>query len=100
MAYEHQSIIEVCTSEMNANMTSEFHHKNIFALSKLKELGVKLGAFPDDVNRAGKKALYEVIDELSTKNKDFAQVYESVEKYLELSRAWSDVSLKNFLNNR
>lgn len=100
MAFEHQSIIEVCVSEMNANMTSEFHHENIYALSKLKDLDVKLGNFPQDVNSAGKKALQEVIDELSAKNRDFAEVNESVQSYLELSRAWSDVSLKNFLNNR
>jgi len=100
LAFEHQSIIEVCSSEMNANMTSKFHHENIYALSKLKDLGVQLGHFPQDVNSAGKQALKKVIEELSAKNKDFAEVNESVQNYLELSRAWSDVGLKNFLNER
>ncbi|MDF1883786.1 TRAP transporter substrate-binding protein DctP [Sulfurimonas sp. SAG-AH-194-C21] len=100
MADEHQSIIEVCASEMNANMTSEFHYENIHALSKLQELGVKLHHFPEDVNIAGKKALQEVIYELSSKNKDFAKVYESINNHLKLSRTWSDVSLRNFLNER
>ncbi len=100
LAFEHQSIIEVCASEMNANMTSEFHHDNIYALSKLQDLGVTLGNFPQDVNIAGKKALKEVITELSSKNKDFEKVYESIHGYLKLSRAWSDVSLRNFLNER
>ena len=100
MVFEHQSIIEVCASEMNANMTSEFHHENIYALKKLKDLGVTLGHFPKDVNDAGKKALSEVITELSAKNSDFAQVYSSVDKYLKLSKDWSDVSLGHFLNER
>ena len=100
LAFEHQSIIEVCASEMNANMTSEFHHDNIYALEKLKGLGVTLGHFPEDVNDAGKKALKIVMNELSEKNSDFAKVAQSIESYLKLSKAWSDVSLGHFLNER
>lgn len=100
LAYEHQSIIEVCSAEMNANMTSEFHHENIYALQKLKGLGVTLSSFPDDVNSAGKKALVEVVSELSSKNEDFANVYTHIKEYLDLSKAWSDISLRNFLNER
>ena len=100
MAFEHKSIIEVCASEMNANMTSEFHYENIYALEKLKDLGVTLSQFPQDVNEAGKKALVDVLDELSMKNKDFDEVYKSIFSYLKLSRAWSDISLTQFLNER
>ncbi len=100
LAFEHQSIIEVCSSEMNANMTSEFHHNNIYALQKLKDLGVTLSNFPEDVNSAGKKALIEVVDELSSKNRDFAEVYADIRDYLDLSKSWSNISLKNFLNER
>ncbi len=100
LAFEHQAIIEVCASEMNSNMTSEFHHDNIFALEKLKGLGVTLGYFPKDVNDAGKKALKEVIQEQSAKNSDFKKVANSIENYLKLSKAWSDVSLGHFLNER
>ena len=100
LAFEHQSILEVCASEMNANMTSEFHHDNIFALKKLKELGVTLGSFPSDVNAAGKEALHKVTAELSAKNSDFSRVYASIENYLKLSKDWSEVSLGAFLNER
>ena len=85
---------------MNANMTSKFHYENIHALQKLKELDVTLRQLPKDVSDAGKKALNEVIGELSSKNKDFAEVYKSVEKHLSLSKEWSDVSLGYFLNER
>jgi len=100
LAFEHQSIIEVCSSEMNANMTLEFHHDNIYALKKLKELGVTLESFPEDVNIAGKKALQEVILEQSSKNKDFEKVYNSIQNYLTLSKDWSNVALSHFLNER
>jgi TRAP-type mannitol/chloroaromatic compound transport system substrate-binding protein len=100
LAYEHQAMIEVATSELNSNMTYEFHAQNIIALQKLKELDVTLSQYPQDVIDAGKKALKEVIDDLGTKNKDFALVYESIQKHLAPSKEWSDVSLKYFLNER
>ena len=100
LAYEHQSMIEVASSEMNANMTYKFHNENIHALSKLKELNVELLQFPQDVTDAGKVALKKVVAELSSKNRDFENVYNAVAKHLKLSREWSDVSLRYFLNAR
>ena len=97
---EHKAMIEVASSEMNANMTYKFHSQNIYALQKLTSLNVKLAKFPKEVSEAGKKALIKVVDELSSKNDDFKRVYESVASYLSLSKAWSDASLRYFLNER
>lgn len=100
LAFEHQAMIEMAASELNSNMTSEFHYENIHALQKLKDLDVKLLQFPDEVTNAGKKALKEVLTELSAANKDFALVNESIQKHLALSKEWADVSLRYFLNAR
>ncbi|WP_304543751.1 TRAP transporter substrate-binding protein [Sulfurimonas microaerophilic] len=100
LASEHKSMIEVASTELNSNMTHEFHAENIKALQQLKELDVKLSQFPQDVMDAGKKALKEVLAEQSGANKDFARVYSSIDNYLNLSKAWSDVSLGYFLNQR
>ena len=100
LAFEHQSIIEVCSSEMNANMTYEFHAQNILALKKLKELEIKIYQFPKEVSDAGKIALEDVVEDLSAKNKDFKKVYASVQNHLDLSKEWSDASLRYFLNER
>ena len=81
-------------------MISEFHYENIHALSKLKELNVELLQFPQEVTNAGKAALREVINELSAKNDDFKNVYNSIQKHLKLSKEWSNASLKYFLNAR
>ncbi len=100
LGFEQQAMIEVATSEMNANMTYEFHHENIHVLSKLQELNVKLLQFPEDVTNAGKQGLIEVIEEFSKKNRDFAEVYSSIKNHLKLSKNWSDASLRYFLNAR
>ena len=100
LAFEQQSMIEVASSEMNSNMTYEFHSQNIHALEKLQELNVNIMQYPKEVIDAGKLALGEVIAELSAKNKDFQVVYNSIEKHLKLSKKWSDTSLRYFLNER
>ncbi len=100
LANEHQSMIEVASSEMNSNMTYEFHAENIKALQKLKSLDVKLSRFPKDIVDTGKKALTEVINEQSSKNENFDKVYKSIKKHLDLSKEWDDVSLRYFLNER
>lgn len=100
LSFEHQSIIEVASSEMNSNMTYEFHAENIKALQELKKLNVTLLQYPKDVTDAGKKALTEVVSELSSQNEDFKKVYTSISEYLKLSKEWSDTSLRYFLNER
>ncbi|MBU0632133.1 TRAP transporter substrate-binding protein DctP [bacterium] len=100
LADEHKCIVELAASDLNSSMTSEFHYENIYALEKLKSLGVELLTFPDEVNEAGKKGLQEVLAEQSAKNKDFEIVYESIKKHLELSKVWADISLRHYLNIR
>ena len=100
LSSEQQAMIEVAANEMNANMTYEFHAENIKALDKLRDLDVKMMQYPKDVIKAAQSALEDVIDELSLKNNDFQEVYTSIEKHLSLSKTWSDVSLKYYLNQR
>ncbi len=100
LSFEHQSMIEVAASEMNSNMTHEFHYENIQTLAKLRKLNIEIKQYPSDVIDAGKKALKEVIAELSAKNNDFEKVYASIEKHLTLSKEWSDISSRYFLNER
>lgn len=100
LASEHKAIIDLCSSDLNSSMTSEFHYENIHTVPKLKALGIEFLQFPEEVNIAGKKGLEAVLAEQSAKNKDFEIVYESIKKHLELSRVWSDISLRHYLNIR
>jgi TRAP-type mannitol/chloroaromatic compound transport system substrate-binding protein len=97
---EHQAIIEMASADMNNRMMIEFHAENIKALETLKTLHVNINAYPKDVIDAGKAALVNVTQRLGKENADFKRVYENAEHYLKLSKAWDDVSLKNYLNIR
>ncbi len=100
LADEHKAMIEVATSELNSNMTHEFHAKNIVALEELRSMDIELSQYPDDVIEMGKKSLKSVLKELGSKNKDFEKVNNSISNYLALSKKWSDVSLGYFINQR
>jgi TRAP-type mannitol/chloroaromatic compound transport system substrate-binding protein len=97
---EQQAIIECAVNELNAAMTFEFQAKNAEAMQALETHGVKLQQFPAAVTDAAKKALSEVIAEQSSESSDFKRVFESASSYLAKSKAFSDASLRYFLNVR
>jgi len=100
LSLEHQSIMDAAAEEMNSKMTYEFQAKNAFALMELKDKGVSLKTFPNEIIDAAKIALQEVISLESSKNTDFKKVYESASSFLQASKSFSDISLKNYLNIR
>lgn len=100
LAREHQAMIECAIHELNSLMTHEFQAENSKTLKTFAELGVTLKQFPEAVNNAGKAGLQSAVTELGAANDDFARVYRSAEAYLAISRAWSDTSLRYFLNVR
>lgn len=97
---EHKAIIEMASEQMNAKMSYEFHTKNSFALNELKKRGVEFRSFPDNIIKAAKTGLKEVIQIQSSKNRDFKRVYESASSFLNASKSYSEISLKNYLNIR
>ena len=97
---EHQAILQIASEEMNSRMALEFHARNIDALDELKQNGVIIGAFPDDVNRAAKKALNDYLLSESALNPDFKRVYDDMDLYIKKSRAWSNIGLGAYLNVR
>jgi len=100
LSSEHQAIIELASSQMNSNMTSQFHFENTQTLALLKEKGIKIYNFPDDVNAAGKKAVQEVLTDLGGKNKDFKEVSDDIQQFLAQSQDYSRASLHHFLDIR
>ena len=100
LANEHKAIIELASSSMNANMTYNFHSKNIEAMKQMEPLGITIRNYPDDVIKQAKIALVETIDDLSKKNPSFKEVQEHASQYLKDSKKYSDISLRNFLNIR
>ena len=100
LSKEQQGILECAINELNSMMTFEFQAKNAEAMQSLEAEGVRLRRFPPEVTEAGKKALADVIKEQSAANADFKRVYRSASTYLAKSKAYSDISLRYYLNVR
>ncbi len=100
LSLEHKSIIEMASEELNSKMSYDFHAQNALAMKELDKLGVEFRTFPDDVINAAKNGLREVIALQSRESKDFAEVYASASNFLNTSKSYTNVSLKNYLNIR
>ena len=61
---------------------------------------IEIRDFPIEIVNAAKKALIEVVDELSQKNSDFKRVFESMEEYYKQIKPWSDISEGKYLSIR
>ena len=100
LSKEHQTILTLGADAMNANMTYEFHAKNMEAFAKIDRSKVTLKEFPKDVQARAKEELENVIKEESIKNPDFKRVIDSMQPFLEKSKIWTKVGLNSYLNIR
>ncbi len=100
LSNEHKAIISSVSNEANSRMIYESQSKNAYALLELAKLGIKPKPFPNDVIEGAKKALYEVIEIEAGKNEDFKRVWESMENFLTISKEWTNMGLKSFLDMR
>lgn len=100
LSSEHKMIIEMASSQMNSKMLYNFQAQNAMTMKKLEALGVGFRSFPDDVIRAAKEGMQEVVTVQSGLNSDFKEVYQSAADFLSASKSYCDVSLKKFLNTR
>lgn len=77
------------------------HVRNIESLTKLlREHGVQLRKFDDDILRVFGKASSEVVAELGASDPFTKRVYESYMNFVEASRVWTDLSDRAYLNAR
>jgi TRAP-type mannitol/chloroaromatic compound transport system substrate-binding protein len=100
LSSEHKAILKYASESMSSQMYHEFMHENSKALKKLKEMKIEIRDFPIEIVNAAKKALIEVVDELSQKNSDFKRVFESMEEYYKQIKPWSDISEGKYLSIR
>jgi TRAP-type mannitol/chloroaromatic compound transport system substrate-binding protein len=100
LSNEHKMIIEMASEEMNSKMLYNFQAQNAATMKTLGEQGVVFRTFPEDVIRAAKEGMQEVILAQSALNSDFKKVYQSASEFLAASKSYCDVSLKQYLNIR
>jgi TRAP-type mannitol/chloroaromatic compound transport system substrate-binding protein len=96
-----QQIVLTCCKAINDQMLAEFTARNSEALvSLVKEHGVELRRFPDDVLRRLKELSRQVIEEGAAQDPLYARVYESVSAFQARSSAYLAIAEDAYLRTR
>src|SRR5262249_62082441 len=94
----HRAMLEAACNEQTLLMMAKYDARNPEALRRLVAAGVQLRTFPRPVMDAAYKATFETYDELSAKNPEFKQIYESWRKVLAELNIWFRVAGNNLGN--
>lgn len=96
-----QSIVLNACKVANQDMLSEFTAKNNeYLIKMIKDHGVQLKAFPDDVLKKIKTLSDEVVAEIANKDAFSKRVYESFKNFRDQSNEWAAVAEAAYFHAR
>ncbi|MBS1199955.1 MAG: C4-dicarboxylate transporter [Proteobacteria bacterium] len=96
-----QEIVLTCCHAVNEMMNAEFLARNAEALQTLiRDHGVMLRRFPDDVLKTLRELSVQVIEEGAASDPFYARVHESVKAFQERSAAYLKVAEEAYLQAR
>jgi TRAP-type mannitol/chloroaromatic compound transport system substrate-binding protein len=94
-----KTVIRTAASSSNLLMLSQFELKNSEMLSQIRREGkVQLKKFPDEVLNHFRFLTSQVIQEITSKDKMAAKIYDSYSSFHKQVSAWNDISEKNHLS--
>ena len=96
-----REIVMACAGATNDRMLAEFTARNAEALQTLvRDHGVELRAFPDDVMRELKRLSAEVLAEAAAADPLFRRVLESLQAFQQRMTPYLDIAERAYLNAR
>ena len=87
-----QTIVRVAAMASNLWMYAQFESLNLKALSELKEKGVTVLPFPDDVLAELRRLTEEALEDEAAKDEQFKRVYEVYKAFRADHDAWDAIS--------
>jgi len=95
-----QQIVQYACQSANLDMLSEFTARNGDSLQQLKEAGVDVRAFPEDVLTELRRLTREVLEEIAAEDTMAGRAYASFKSFFERVRAYTDIGEKILLDLR
>ena len=95
-----QQIVETACKAATLDMLSEFSARNGDSLQSLRQLGVDIRPFPDDVLAELKRITPQVLEDIASEDDMSARVYASFKEYFAKVRQWTGISELVMLNHR
>ncbi len=93
-----QVILETSAARLNQFMMTQLEVQNAIYLKILKDEGVDVRPFPQEIIGILKETTREVIDEIVAKDPKSAKVYQSFKDFKALNKGWTDLTEKVFYN--
>ena len=96
---EYQEILKTAAHEANTIMMARYDAKNPAALEQLlSESEVQLAPFPDDVMAASEEASFELFDEFSSSDADFASIFKEWAAFRESIQKWHSLAEASYMD--
>lgn len=92
-----QAMVENAAMAENLRMASEMEYLNATALAELRERGVDIKAFPDDVMQRLKALTEQTLAEEAAADPKFAEVYQAYQAFREQDATWTEISEEAYL---
>lgn len=93
-----QAMIENAAMAENLRMASEMEYLNAVALGELRDRGVDIRPFPDDVMQRLKSLTEETLVEEAANNPKFKEVYDAYQAFREQDATWTEISEEAYLD--
>jgi TRAP-type mannitol/chloroaromatic compound transport system substrate-binding protein len=94
----YQEVIRTAAAQANVDMMAAYDAKNPPAIEQILESDVVLQPFPEEVMQAAEEAAFELFDEFSAQDQDFASVFESWKPFRDSAHSWFNVAESGMLN--
>ncbi len=95
---EYQAAIEAAAFQSYSQMVAKFDTVNPVALAEIKESGVTLATFPDDVMEAAREVTNEILDENAAADPAYAEILDSYRSYQALLDPWFGLAERSMLD--
>jgi len=95
---EYQEILKAAAHEANTVMMARYDAKNPPALEQLlSESDIQLAPFPDDVMAAAEESAFELFDEFSASDTDFASIFKEWAAFRESIQKWHSLAEASYV---
>lgn len=96
---EYQEMLIVSMKAASADMYYENFYKSVLAWNKMKKdfPNIKIKSFPPKVIKAMKEATTKVLNNYSSKNKLFKEIYENQKEFIKKARVWSKIGEYSYI---
>ena len=93
---QYQEVIKTAAFEANTIVLARFDTRNNDALQRLRQSGIELRPYSNEILTAAEKASFELFDEFAARDADFKTVFAEWKKFRDRIYNWSNLNQGSF----